>query len=152
STVKKITLSIVAVPLLWCAAASRHAAPAISIPALADGSGLSVVTLNMAKETDTERILSEFRGTPALRNPDILLLQEVKDNAALDLATGLGLHVARHQALNSAEQGLAILSRWPLSDIRVIQLPAYELAFHSRLRFALAATAATPAGPLRICT
>jgi endonuclease/exonuclease/phosphatase family metal-dependent hydrolase len=113
---------------------------------------VSVVTLNMAKETDAPRMLSELRAVTALRSADVLLLQEVKDHAAEDIAHGLGLHVVRQHALNSDEQGLAILSRWPLSDVRVLQLPAYDLGFHSRHRLALAATAASPAGPIRICT
>ena len=106
----------------------------------------------MAMETDAPRILGELRAVPALRAADVLLLQEVKGRAAEDVAQGLGLHVVRQHAVNSGEQGLAILSRWPVTDVRVLQLPVYDLAFHSRHRLALGATAATPAGPLRICT
>src|SRR5947208_1846275 len=74
-------------------APARHVAPVVT------GPGLSVVTLNMAKETGMEKILTEFHATPALRDVDILLLQEVKQDAgarqcaAEHLAESLGLHV-----------------------------------------------------------
>jgi len=147
----KLTLSFAAVPLLWCAvsAARVHIVPprGAELPA---GRGLSVVTLNMAKVTDAGRIASELRASPELRPADLLLLQEVKDHTAADVAAALGLQVAEGKAVHSSEQGLAILSRYPLTDVEVLRLPAYDLVFHSRFRFAIGATAMTPAGPLRV--
>ena len=147
---KKTTLSIAAISLLWCAAAAHRPVSVMPVPALAAGSGLSIVTLNLAKETGSARIVSELRANPVLRDADILLLQEVKDAAATEMAAALDLRVEQGQASNSAEQGLAILSRFPLRDVSVLRLPAYNLGFHSRLRFGIAATAMTPAGPLRV--
>src|SRR5882724_8983588 len=78
--------------------------PSISPPAPKPGGlltsrrAMSVITLNMAKETGVDKIVSELRATPAAQ-ADLLLLQEVKQDrgqrqcAAEHLAASLGLHV-----------------------------------------------------------
>jgi endonuclease/exonuclease/phosphatase family metal-dependent hydrolase len=48
------------------------------------------------------------------------------------------------------DAGLAVLSRYPLRDVRIVKLCRYDLLWHSRARFALSVTAATPAGDVRI--
>jgi endonuclease/exonuclease/phosphatase family metal-dependent hydrolase len=137
---------------IFCAIAPVLAAAAFA----AAPSGISVVTLNMAKETDTARIVREFGAVPALRAADVVLLQEVKRergaaSSAEQLAAALGLHVAYSPCTKLAEdQGLAILSRYPLREVRVQRLPAFHLGFHSRERFAIEATADAPHGPVRI--
>jgi endonuclease/exonuclease/phosphatase family metal-dependent hydrolase len=132
-------------------APARHVEPPVS------GPGVSVVTLNMAKETGMNKILSEFQATPALRSADILLLQEVKQDdgarqcAAEHLAESLGLHVTYSPATTGVtDQGLAILSRFPLRDIKVQPLKRFDLRYRSRTRIALAATAESPWGPVRV--
>jgi endonuclease/exonuclease/phosphatase family metal-dependent hydrolase len=102
------------------------------------------VTLNMAKETDATKIAAELAANPDLRNADLLLLQEVKDGTAAALGARFGLAVAR------ADVELAILSRYPLRDVEVRALQRCDLVFHTRVRYALSATAQTPWGPLRI--
>jgi endonuclease/exonuclease/phosphatase family metal-dependent hydrolase len=47
-------------------------------------------------------------------------------------------------------QGLAILSRLPLGDVRVYPLAYHKLRFKSRCRIALGATVATAGGPIRV--
>ena len=42
---------------------------------------LSIVTVNMAKEVSAPRILAEWRRTPSLRDADVFLLQEVREEA-----------------------------------------------------------------------
>ena len=106
--------------------------------------GLSVVTLNMAKEHSAARIADELRTVEALRDADVFLLQEVEPRSTgHELAAALRLHVA-------GENELAILSRYPLRDVRLRPLARYDLMFHSRLRYSLSATADTPWGPVRI--
>ncbi len=147
----KHTRSLLAVPVLWCAV--LLARPPVHLPRPAEipaGRGLSIITLNLAKVTDARRIASELSVHPELRSADVLLLQEVKDRAAADVASVLGLQLTQGDAINSGEQGLAILSRFPLTDAQLLRLPAYDLVFHSRFRFAIAATVTTPAGPLRV--
>jgi endonuclease/exonuclease/phosphatase family metal-dependent hydrolase len=48
------------------------------------------------------------------------------------------------------DRGLAILSRYPLSEVQIRALKPFDLRFHSRKRFALLATAVTPWGPVRL--
>ena len=93
--VKKITLSALTISLL-SPLAIRRPAPAGTLPS-PNGPGMSVITLNMAKETDIDKIISELR---AFRDVDMLLLQEVKQDhgqrqcSAEQIAALLGLHVA----------------------------------------------------------
>jgi endonuclease/exonuclease/phosphatase family metal-dependent hydrolase len=124
---------------------------------VADGGDVSVVTLNLAKEVDADRIVRELRAVPTLAKADVFLLQEVKQAegspqcAGEQLAKRLGLHAAYAPAAPEVrDQGLAILSRFPLRDIKVQPLGRYNLGFHSRVRFALEATADTPWGEVRI--
>ena len=118
---------------------------------------LTVVTLNMAKETDVARVLRELQSVPVVRDAGILLLQEVtkapgqQQGMAARLAAALDRRVAYAAAAPEVfDQGLAILSRYPLTDVRVRALKAYDLGFHSRKRIALAATAQTPWGAVRV--
>jgi len=110
----------------------------------------------MAKETGVERIVRELGATPA-PHADLLLLQEVKQGpgqrqcSAEQLAAALGLHIAYSPAETGiSDQGLAILSRFPLRDVQVRPLQRYNLHFRSRSRMVLAATAESPWGPVRI--
>src|SRR5690349_18337838 len=114
-SVKKVTLSLFAFSLLLFAVMRRS--PARSIDPVPSGPGISVVTLNMAKSTEISRILHEFRAISALKDVDILLLQEVKQDenarqcAAELLAAELDMHVTYSPAATGVtDQGLAILS------------------------------------------
>jgi endonuclease/exonuclease/phosphatase family metal-dependent hydrolase len=118
---------------------------------------ISVVSLNMAKATSLKAVLRDFRNSPAVRDADVLLLQEVASGAdssacaASKLAAELGRYVVSSPAAEGVtDQGLAILSRWPLEDKSVQALKSYDLRFRSRSRIALSATARTPHGPVRI--
>jgi endonuclease/exonuclease/phosphatase family metal-dependent hydrolase len=117
---------------------------------------ISLVSLNMAKETDVGRIVREFRAIPALAQADVLLLQEVREvpgggSAASGLASALGLHVAYSPAAEGVHDlGLAILSRHPIRDVRVRKLKPFNLVYRSRSRIALAATVDTPRGAIRV--
>ncbi len=152
---KKVTISAIACSLILFAVLRR--APARLADPVQSGPGISVLTLNMAKETGLQKILDEFHATPALQNGDILLLQEVKQDdgarqcAAEALAASLGLHVAYSPATTGVtDQGLAILSRYPLRDVRVQPLKRFDLRYRSRTRIALAATADSPWGAIRV--
>jgi endonuclease/exonuclease/phosphatase family metal-dependent hydrolase len=153
--VKKVTLSVFAFSLILFAVIRRS--PARQVEPLITGPGMSVVTLNMAKSTEIDGILREFNGINALRDADILMLQEVKQDdgarqcAAEMLAAKLGLHVVYSPATTGVtDQGLAILSRYPLRDVQVRPLKKFDLRYRSRTRIALGATADSPWGPVRI--
>jgi endonuclease/exonuclease/phosphatase family metal-dependent hydrolase len=110
----------------------------------------------MAKETSAGRILKEWSAASQIRTADILLLQEIKAERgtpciARQLGSSLGLAVAYSpEAAGVTDRGLAILSRFPLLDVRTRPLKRFDLTFNSRARFALSATAATPWGPIRV--
>lgn len=112
---------------------------------------LSVVTLNLAKEPSPARIQAELRSIPALRDADLYLLQEVARGTAAPLAAALGLRAAEAPESPGARNvELAILSRYPVHEVRLRALGRYSLVFHSRVRYALSATVDTPWGPLRV--
>jgi endonuclease/exonuclease/phosphatase family metal-dependent hydrolase len=139
--VRKFTLLLFALPLALCAGERQ----------------LSVVTLNMAKESSVSRVAGELGSIPELRHADVFLLQEVARfggrpiSVAEVLATALKMDaVGSKEAPDSPGLGLAILSRYPLRDVSVRPLKRYELVFHTRSRYVLSAIADTPWGPVRI--
>jgi endonuclease/exonuclease/phosphatase family metal-dependent hydrolase len=116
---------------------------------------LTVASVNIAGKPGISGALEDLSHQ---RDLDILLLQEVGDETmdgaefTARLADRLGYHSAYAPADNfgSATQGLAILSRAPLSDVRVYPLEYYKLRFRSRCRIALEATLTTPTGPVHV--
>ena len=102
-------------------------------------------------------MVAEFAKQPDLQKADVILLQEVVDSpryhVASEIGSALGLKVLFSPAFQLNRQfveGLAILSRYPLSASDVIRLPRNDLHFHTRTRIALAVTVETPSGPLRV--
>jgi endonuclease/exonuclease/phosphatase family metal-dependent hydrolase len=116
----------------------------------AGGKSLSVVTLNLAKEGSVARMADELHANRELAQADVFLLQEAAGGAAEGLAEKLWLHVATSPAAPGTGDHLAILSRYPLREVRVRPLRRFDLVFHTRSRFALSATADTPWGSVRI--
>lgn len=116
---------------------------------------LSVVSLNLAKET-AAKIVRGVHGAPRLRQADLFLLQEVVDedgdaNAAGSLARRLGYFEAFAGAAPGVhDQGLAVVSRYPIRDVRTRRLKRCDLGSRSRTRFAIRATVRTPWGDLRL--
>ena len=117
---------------------------------------LSVVSLNTAKETNSEKIVYALQSAPRLRQADLFLLQEVADedgktNVAEEVARGLGYFAEFAAAAPGVhDQGLAIVSRYPIHDVQIRRLKRYDLGSRTRSRFALAATVSTPWRDLRL--
>ncbi len=117
---------------------------------------LSAVSLNLAKEMDSDRIVTAIRSAPRLRDADLFLFQEVanqqfKASVAEETARKLGFFASfEPSAPGVYDQGLAILSRYPVNDVRVRRLKACNLRFRDRNRFAIAASIQTPWGPIRV--
>jgi vancomycin resistance protein VanJ len=96
----------------------------------ADATGdpaLRVVTFNIKYGRGIEGAIGILQATDALRNPDILLLQEMSSAGVARIAAGLGLnylyfpsgiHPQAHQ-----EFGTAILSPWPIEEPAKLVLP-----------------------------
>jgi endonuclease/exonuclease/phosphatase family metal-dependent hydrolase len=121
------------------------------------GPTLSVVTLNMEKNKDPDRILTEWRAHPDIWDSDIILMQEVahfasgRASIAQLLANKMGRYVTSPPSISNRDiDGLAIISRYRLSDVRVEQLDHHSMVFHTRNRIVIAATVQAPLGPLRV--
>jgi endonuclease/exonuclease/phosphatase family metal-dependent hydrolase len=116
---------------------------------------LSVVSLNMAKEKNPAKVVNAIQAAPRLRDADLFLLQEVvhareSSSVAEEAARRLGYFSTFAAAPQANDQGLAIISRYPIGDIHIQNLKACDLRFRCRSRFALTATVATPWNPVRI--
>jgi endonuclease/exonuclease/phosphatase family metal-dependent hydrolase len=126
-------------------------------PPRAVGSGLSIVSLNLAKEKNPNKILRELARAVSVRDADLFLFQEaVHSNGAAngvagELAQALKMHVVFAPAAPGVyNQGLAVLSRYPIRDTSVCALKRCNLRFRSRTRFALGVTVDAPEGPVRV--
>jgi len=118
---------------------------------------LQVVSLNLAREEHLEKILHDLKQAQSLAATDVWLLQEAAERPAsartiADLGASLKLNyvfvpVDFLDGGNLAS-GLAILSRYPILDRRVIPLTKHDLKFHIRCRIALQVTIAAPSQPV----
>src|SRR5581483_10438428 len=136
------------------------AAPSPNLPNLQGlppgADAISVASLNLAHETNFEKILHDVEAAPRLRNADILLLQEVaNEDGGPSIADRLAERMNYSVSFSPEEpkvydRGLAVLSKFPIKDSRVEKLAQYNLLFKTRRRFALAVKVRVPAGDLRI--
>lgn len=116
---------------------------------------ISTVSLNIAKVADPRQVVDAIRSAPRLRDSDLYLLQEVrhepgKPSVAEEAARALGYTVVFAPAADHVyDQGLAIVSRYPLADVQIKSLKSCDLRFRSRTRIVVAATVRTPWGELR---
>ena len=118
--------------------------------------GLTATSLNLATETSFRKILRELERVRLLQS-DLFFFQEVEhypDRGTLlidRLAEHLGydfLFAPAQRVGQNGAQGLAILSRYPLQNPKVVRLPRFILKVNNRCRIALTATAATPLGAI----
>jgi endonuclease/exonuclease/phosphatase family metal-dependent hydrolase len=118
---------------------------------------LTVLSLNLAMREDADRIVAELMEIGAER-ADLLLLQEVvqrqpRPDVARQLAERLGLESVYRPAFTLGKEksvGVALISRYPWRDLRVLDLKPIGLGFRSRQRIALSAIIDTPDGPVRV--
>ena len=119
---------------------------------------LSALSLNLHGSRDGHAIVTALREAGSFERADVMLFQEVVrpregGGAVDDVARVLDMQVAyaRGFVLRSGEQeGLAVLSRYPIVETRVIALQHNDLLWKSRRRVALAVTLQTRAGKLRV--
>jgi endonuclease/exonuclease/phosphatase family metal-dependent hydrolase len=127
--------------------------------ALSPAATFRVASLNLEKKTGSE-LIRQIGSEADLRMADILLLQEVMDSphfhVADEAAKALGLHVAFAKAFQwegDTDEGIAVLSRYPISSRRVVPLARNALHFKNRIRIALVTEIAAPWGRTQvICT
>lgn len=128
--------------------------PAHGLDPVADRT-LSAVTLNLAKEADPDKVMRAIQSAPRLRDADLFMLQEVVHGSsgssiADEAARRLGYHASFAAAPGFQDQGLALVSRYPISDVQITPLKTCDLGLRSRSRFAIAGTVHTPWGTLRV--
>lgn len=121
-------------------------------------STLRVVTFN-AHGASGRDIAIALESSPATAGADVILLQEVERHP-----TTFGSRPARAAALlglsyayapgyglaRGGSHGVAILSRYPLRDVEVVELPRYRVVFNSARRVAVGATADVGGTPIRL--
>lgn len=115
----------------------------------------STVSLNLAKAASPNEVVNAIRATPRLREADLYLFQEVrhqegKPSVADKVARNLGYSVSFAASTGVYDQGLAIVSRYPIFNVQIKHLKACNLRFRCRNRFALAASVRTPWEDLRV--
>ena len=111
---------------------------------------LRIVTFNVHFGKNTDLIVGAFARNEILREADIIFLQETEEHEsekisrAKKVADALGLHCVYAPArkiVAKGTHGLAILSKYELSDINIIRLPAYKIGFVVQERIAMTAEA-----------
>jgi endonuclease/exonuclease/phosphatase family metal-dependent hydrolase len=112
-----------------------------------------VVTFNVKFAREIDRAARLLREHEHLGRADIVALQEMDAEGTERIARALSMDYVYYPAVRhprtDRDFGNAILSRWPLSDDRKLVLP-YHNRFRNMQRIAVAATAATPLGPVRV--
>lgn len=113
------------------------------LPAAVPGNAIKVVTFNVKFAKQLARAVTLLSRAPALREPDVLLLQEMDAPGAAAIAGALGMAWVYYpntvHPVARKDFGCAILSRFPIEDDRKILLP--HLARIRRIqRAAVAAT------------
>jgi len=121
-------------------------------------SRLRLVTYNVHM-IDSAKIASALRSTSDLAAADLVLLQEVESfpeegqSRACLAAKQLDLHCAYapgYGLSNGGSHGVAILSRFPLVELEITELPYNDTVVNSARRVALGATIDAGKGPVRI--
>jgi endonuclease/exonuclease/phosphatase family metal-dependent hydrolase len=117
---------------------------------------LRVVTFNLHMEPGT-KILRGLLGDPALRDADLIFFEEVHRDGlgcstACAVARKLGFYAvyAPGHANGDGDDGVAIVSRAPITSSQVLVLPFYNVHFNGGRRIALAATIELAGKPVTV--
>lgn len=104
---------------------------------------VKVVSYNIKLGHKIEQAIEEFSQPEALRNADIILLQEMDSKGVKILAERLKYNYIYYPASIHSKHhkdfGNAVLSKWPITDHQKIILP-YQHPFRKQKRIAVAAT------------
>lgn len=91
------------------------------------GDTLKIVAFNIQYAEHVDRAIRLIRETEELRNPDVLLLQEMDEPGARTIADSLGMAYVYYPATVSPHTnrdfGDAVLTRFPFEDDRKVLLP-----------------------------
>jgi len=156
-----VFLLLLALPISGRPPCDPFPAVTASFPARAgqQAERFTVVSLNMAEETDPETVLGTLGKIDPIGGADVFLLQEVLHSEsdprtiAVSMAQELGYSMAfapGDEVKSGVRRGLAVISRFPLSNPEIIPLAAHTLRFKNRCRVALGVTLQTSFGPMRV--
>jgi endonuclease/exonuclease/phosphatase family metal-dependent hydrolase len=119
----------------------------------ARGDTLRIATFNIAYARQVDSALAVLTGEEALRNLDILLLQEMDDAGTRRIARRLRFHYVYYPAIlhlrNKRDFGNAVLSRWPIVEDKKIVLP-HTGRLNGNQRIATAVTVQVGETPVRV--
>lgn len=153
--------------VLWsgCAALNRPEPTDISIDAGDFSRGdvearnpVRVVTFNVHGESAAS-ITRGLRRSRPLGRADIILLQEIDahgdepESETRRIARALGMafvYAPGYGLSDGGSHGVAILARWPLSDVTLIELPRYDVHVNSGRRVAIGVTLSIGGAPVRV--
>jgi len=130
-------------------------APAVTAAAAPTPAGPAVLvaTFNVKLARRVDRAIEVIRATPALRDADVLAMQELDDVAADALGRALGLnYVYFPGAIHPSDHklfGPAVLSRWPIDSAWKLVLP-HESNVRRQRRTATAALVRVRGVPVRV--
>ncbi len=119
---------------------------------------LRVVTYNVHMEP-AEAIAKVIRSNERLAAADVVFLQEIEshgreaESRAEQVGALLGMeavYAPGYGLPGGGSHGVAILSRYALRDIEVLELPRYHVVVNSARRVALAATMSLAGQPVRL--
>ena len=123
--------------------ASPRYAGAAPATATARGDTLRLVSYNVEFSIEVPRAIQVLRTTRALRDADVVLLQEMTAPAAKAIAESLGMSYVYYPAIYNRiyrrDVGNAVLSRWPIVEDAKLILPARS-RYAKTQRIATAAT------------
>jgi endonuclease/exonuclease/phosphatase family metal-dependent hydrolase len=95
--------------------------------AAAGRASIRVVTFNIQFAKRVDEAIAGLRETPALRDPDLLLLQEMDAAGVQRIAAAFGFNYVYYPASRHSgtgrDLGNAILSPWPIDDDAKLPLP-----------------------------
>jgi endonuclease/exonuclease/phosphatase family metal-dependent hydrolase len=154
---------MLAAGLLGCATGRNYAKPDgpryAGGTAVPSGTGyknaiaLRVVSFNIEYALRMDSAIAVLAGDPALRDADVILLQEMDEKATRRVADTLGMFYVYYPSVfrfkTGRNLGNAILSRWPIVEDRKIVLPHLSRLVHSQ-RAATAATIRVGETPVRV--
>jgi len=125
----------------------------------APGCTVRIATFNVHYAGDPEDIAAQIRASHDVSAADVIMLQETRaytgepTTRTQRIADGLAMTWAHAPARTLPEGGThgnAILSRWPLTNVVVRQLPFVDQAYHPEHRIAMAADVAVGEHVLRV--
>lgn len=120
-----------------------HATAAGVIAERSTPDSLRIVTFNVRYAEQTALAIRVLQTSPELRNADIVMLEEMNEDAVAEVAAALGMEYVYYPALlhpvPRKNFGNAVLSRWPIIDDEKLILPSRSMSRGAQ-RVAVAAT------------